>query len=140
MAELTDEEKFASVQAIQNAETLMNSSKMHANCLVNIHNQSNQFGHGKTDQSYLSTIIENFALDAAENKFLKYELLLAGQVTILNAIFCDMAVKMGNSEQVATIEAVSRIALKAQDNTRKTIMALKEMKAPKSVTFVKQQK
>ncbi|MBL0009897.1 MAG: hypothetical protein IPP22_00490 [Nitrosomonas sp.] len=58
---------------------------------------------------------------------------------MLDAIFTDMAVKMSNSDDVKTIEGLARVVLKAQDNTRKTILSLYEMKNPKPTTFIKQQ-
>ena len=138
MAELTDEEKQGFVESILNADTIMDTSKLHANTLVNVY-KDRVFGGKKVNQEYLAALVSDFALDAVEGKFAKFELLLAGQVIVLDAIFTDMAVKMGNSDDVKTIEGLARVVLKAQDNTRKTILSLYEMKNPKPTTFIKQQ-
>jgi len=138
MAKLIDEEKLRFVESVQNADTIMDNTKIHANTLVNVY-KDRTFGGKNVNQEYLAALVSNFALDAVEGKFAKFELLLAGQVAVLDAIFSDMAVKVGNSDDVNQIEALARVALKAQDNTRKTILSLHEMKNPKPATFIKQQ-
>lgn len=138
MAEITDEEKRQFIASVQNADTIMDTGKIHANTMANIY-KDRSFGGDEVNQKYLTTLVTDFALDGVEGKFAKFELLLAGQIAVLDAIFASMAVKMGNANDVNTIEGLARVALKAQDNTRKTIMSLHEMKHPKQSTFINKQ-
>jgi hypothetical protein len=134
----TDDENRAFVLSCLNADTVMDTAKLHANALANIHGDR-VFGGSHVNQEYLTALLIEFGLDAAEGKQVKHEYMLGCQIATLDAIFVNMMVKIGNSNDVATIEGLARVALKAQDNMRKTILTLHEMKSPKAVNFIKQQ-
>lgn len=67
------------------------------------------------------------------------EAMLTGQAMSLAAIFGNLAEQAGKSENLARTEILMRMALKAQAQCTQTLRVLGEIKAPKSVSFIKQQ-
>jgi len=56
--------------------------------------------------------------------------------------FCDelngFALKTYQAKYISQTEAYSRIALKSQEQARKTLLTLAEIKSPKKTAFIKQ--
>jgi len=67
------------------------------------------------------------------------ESMLMVQACTLDAVFNNMMLKIGHTEFLSQTQAYSEIAFKAQNQCRKTLIALAEMKNPKRATFIKQQ-
>ena len=63
---------------------------------------------------------------------------LASQAILLEQTACNYLVKGAKAEYVNTLETYSKIALKAQDQARKTLATLAEIKNPKRTAFIKQ--
>ncbi len=69
----------------------------------------------------------------------RIESFLLAQSQLLNMIFNRMVVLGSGSDQVDVMRNFFEIALKAQNQSRKTLSALADLKNPQSPTFVKQQ-
>jgi hypothetical protein len=70
------------------------------------------------------------------------EALLAAQAMSLNSIYNECAQLAGSkisSQHLTAAESLMRMALKAQAQCTQTLRVLGELKAPKSVSFIKQQ-
>lgn len=74
-----------------------------------------------------------------EGNMQEVEEMLVTQAHTLNVLFHRCLSQVGNSEWVPQIEAFSDIALKAQNQCRKTLAVLASIKHPNSATFIKQQ-
>ena len=68
----------------------------------------------------------------------KFEAMLAGQATALNAMFNNFAKRAIHADVMPKLDAYFRLALKAQAQCRSTVEAIAEIKYPKSATFIKQ--
>lgn len=66
------------------------------------------------------------------------EAMLVGQAQSLQTIFGSLARKATNQEHLKNYCMFMNLALKAQSQSRATILALAELKYPKQVAFVKQ--
>jgi len=69
----------------------------------------------------------------------RIESMLLDQSHILQAMFVNYLQRSAVSNDVHHFEVYSRLALKAQNQTRQTIATLGDLKNPKRTTFVKQQ-
>jgi hypothetical protein len=69
----------------------------------------------------------------------RYEEMLFLQAELLNHVFVQSISIVGSNSEVAVAKAYAAIALKAQNQSRRTIAALNDMKNPKRTTFIKQQ-
>jgi hypothetical protein len=77
--------------------------------------------------------------EAIEGDLSHAEAMLMSQAMSLGAIFGNLAEQAGRSETLARTEILMRIALKAQAQCTQTIRVLGELKAPKAISFIKQQ-
>lgn len=114
-------------------------SKLYGNPIINsalttysIHNKS-------IDLTTITNEFENQANQIIGGDIAAIEKVLASQALSLNAIYNRMAVTMSSSDTLHQFQVYSDVALKAQNQCRKTLLALAEIKNPKKATFVKQQ-
>lgn len=84
--------------------------------------------------------IQNVAKEVQDGDLSSIEVTLASQAFALDAMFTNMArVAAGQFHRVDHLEICMRLALKAQDQSRKTLQALVEIRQPKQQTvFAKQ--
>jgi len=67
------------------------------------------------------------------------EMMLITQAQTLDALFHRMTIQAMNSDMINRLQAFSDIALRAQNQSRKTLVALADLKSPRRATFIKQQ-
>ena len=67
------------------------------------------------------------------------EITLLTQAQTLNTLFHHMLGQAVNCQMVNHLQALTDIALRAQNQSRKTLATLAELKHPKRATFIKQQ-
>ena len=67
------------------------------------------------------------------------ELLLLLQSELLHAVCVDFAMKIKGTSSPEVMKLFADIAFKAQNQSRRTITALADLKSPKRTTFIKQQ-
>lgn len=63
---------------------------------------------------------------------------LANQAVLMEIMANKYLIKMSQSEYINQTEAYAKIAFKAQDQSRKTLTALAEIKNPRRTAFIKQ--
>lgn len=83
------------------------------------------------------------ALEAAIEKvhdgdLTELEGMLAAQALALQSIFADLAVKASGHNNLASKATILGLALKAQSQSRSTILAIADLKFPRTTAFVKQ--
>jgi len=74
-----------------------------------------------------------------EGDLRRVEAMLLDQSHVLQSLFVFFTQKMAHAKYMDSLEAYSRIALKAQNQCRQTSATLVELKNPKRATFIKQQ-
>lgn len=74
-----------------------------------------------------------------DDNFLEIEAMLLSQAHTLNVFFHRCLSQVGDSEWMPQIQTMSDLALRTQNNCRKTLATLAEMKNPNRSTFIKQQ-
>lgn len=74
-----------------------------------------------------------------EKSTIRVETILLSQVHALQSIFERAALQVGNPASIEALQAWGVIALKAQEQTRKTLATLMDIKNPKQTSFIKQQ-
>ena len=122
------------------AETL---SKLSADGMLPLAFAADMFARGFSGQDLDLTAMHarmmGTAKDAAAGDLETLERMLAGQAQTLNIMFTELArraaLNMGTHLDVT--ETYLRLALKAQAQSRATVEALAEIKAPRAVSFVK---
>lgn len=67
------------------------------------------------------------------------EAILSTQVFSLNLLFNKMAAKIELAEEFGDAQIFVDLAMKIQNNCRKTVLTLSEIRNPKKTTFIKQQ-
>ena len=67
------------------------------------------------------------------------EAMLLGQAHVLQSVFMVYMSKMANADHIEQVNSLSRIALRAQNQSRQTLATLVELKNPKRAMFIKQQ-
>jgi len=75
---------------------------------------------------------------AADNDLRDGERMLMGQVYTLHTMFNNLAKRANGCSRLSQFEAYAKMALKAQSQSRSTLLALSEIKNPRGATFVKQ--
>lgn len=126
----TEEEKKQ--QAINKSKSHIISEANAALTINSIHKES----------LHISTLITELSesfIRVKNDNFLEVEAMLLSQAHTLNVFFhhaLSQASQMSMSNQIQTF---SDLAMKAQNNCRKTLLALAEIRNPKRATFIKQQ-
>lgn len=91
---------------------------------------------------HISTLVtelsESFVRVKNDN-FLEVEAMLLSQAHTLNVFFHHALSQASQMSALNQIQTFSDLAMKAQNNCRKTLLALAEIKNPKRATFIKQQ-
>jgi len=97
--------------------------------------------HGDTlDIVTMGLEIAECARKVSAGNLQEVELMLMTQAKTLDYLFYETISKLGNLENINQMQVFSDIALKAQNQSRKALTALTEIKHPKrSATFIKQQ-
>ncbi len=67
------------------------------------------------------------------------EMILIAQAKTLDALFHRLLTEMIDSEYTPNLQALGDIALRAQNQSRRTLATLADLKSPKRATFIKQQ-
>jgi len=115
------------------------NSKVYLTCEANAALTINSLHDGWMDVSTLmDQLNESFRKVKADN-LLEVEAILLSQAQTLNMFFHRCLSQVGSSEWRPHIQTMSDLALRAQNNCRKTLATLAEIKSPKRATFSKQQ-
>ena len=67
------------------------------------------------------------------------EQMLMMQAKTLDYVFYDSLTRLVDHDQINQIECIANVALRAQNQSRKTLAVLAELKNPRRTTFIKQQ-
>ncbi|CAN7312273.1 hypothetical protein LJR029_005474 [Caballeronia sp. LjRoot29] len=86
-----------------------------------------------------AALTERFLEVTRDGNMAKTEAMLLAQAHTCEAIFHEFARRALRSNAMPNLEAYMRMALKAQQQSASTLRVLGELKAPRAVSFVKQQ-
>jgi len=87
----------------------------------------------------LAKVVQKSQKMIAKGNFSEVEAHLIAQSTALERIFRIFTERMINEKYFVAQGTYGQIALKAQNQARKTLLAIAELKNPKKLTFIKQQ-
>ena len=91
------------------------------------------------DIDRLKEQIINRVNDSTTGKSSKNEIMLSAQAVILDLLFNKMVSLSINSRSLKSMQACMDIALRAQNQSRKTLIAINSLNHPQQPMFVKQQ-
>jgi hypothetical protein len=112
------------------------------NCLCPISNPAatiNSIYGGSLDLRTISKELITIANRTCNGNLGEAELILIGQAKTLDALFHRSLTEMIDASFVPNMQALADIALRAQNQSRRTLATLAELKSPKRATFIKQQ-
>ncbi len=98
--------------------------------------------HGRRHVLDLETLIEELierTKEVADGNISEIELMLLMQAKTLDYVFYDTIDRLNDFDMINQVEAFSNIALRVQNQCRKTLLALIELKHPRRTIFIKQQ-
>lgn len=96
--------------------------------------------HGKTlDPVTIMHELANSTQRVNQNDFSEIEQMLIAQAKALDYFFYETLNKLVGLGMVNHLQAYAEIALKAQNQSRRTLATLAEIKHPRRATFIKQQ-
>lgn len=90
------------------------------------------------DVTVLIAELRERAAAVAEGDLRGPEAMLVGQVSALQAMFVDLAMRAKREDHLDDIEKLTNLALKAASGVRQAISALGDLKAPKTAIFARQ--
>jgi hypothetical protein len=96
---------------------------------------------GPADVAMMCNEFQSSVMEVLDGDMTKPESLLIAQAMSLNSIYneCASLAGMNIATRLPLAEVLMRMALKAQAQCSQTLRVLGELKAPKSVAFIKQQ-
>jgi hypothetical protein len=97
---------------------------------------------GDPSGSDLNVLVEQLSSKIAkinQGELAVVDSILAAQAHTLDVIFNNMIIRTACSKLISGAQVYSEIAFKAQNQCRKTLITLSELKNPKTATFVNQQ-
>ena len=123
-------------QAKQRAIT---KSRNYMSCKINAAITINSLHRDTMDIDTLTNeLLDSFNRIKKDN-LLEIQAMLLSQAHTLNVFFNRCLSQVGDMTMVNQIQTFSDLALRAQNNCRKTLATLAELKNPKRATFIKQQ-
>jgi len=134
----TDKKPSSSGEKDLNRNTSLTSLRTStlSNAAISI---SNLFSRDNLD---LTTLVkqlgkqQNSTLEGGTNLF---DCMLINQAQTLQALFHYAAERISHTNNLDCMQAFSDLALKANNNCRKTLLALQQIQKPSKTTFIKQQ-
>lgn len=91
-----------------------------------------------TDANALFEALQAHAQAINAGDLTHVEAMLINQAISTQAMFTDLATRARNQTDLACMQALMKLALRAQGNSRATLQTLAEMKNPRQATFVSQ--
>ena len=91
------------------------------------------------DTPALALALQAQAGAASGGDLTRLEAMLAAQATALDSLFAALATRALRPEPLPQFEALMRLALKAQNQSRATMATLADLRNPQRTTFVRQQ-
>jgi hypothetical protein len=98
--------------------------------------------HGRGHVLDMETIVEELierTKEVTDGNIKEIELMLLMQAKTLDYVFYDTLERLNAVDMLNQFEAFANIAFRAQNQSRKTLLALAELKHPRRTTFIKQQ-
>jgi hypothetical protein len=119
---------------IFNAKFYTNSTLMAADTINQLH------GHGRNlDLSTLVDELRDSGKRITDGNMKEVERILIMQAKTLDYVFHDALSKLSDLNMINQIEVLANIALRAQAQSRKTLIALADIKHPKRTAFINNQ-
>ncbi|NDH09830.1 MAG: hypothetical protein EBY16_09540 [Gammaproteobacteria bacterium] len=123
------------------AKQAENRSKIQVNCFAKaalaidkLHGQGNLLDAPTVMQGYIDG-----AKKVTDGNTKEIEQMLYTHAKALDYVFYDALGQLANCGMINQIETYANIAFRAQNQSRKTLLALMELKNPSRATFIKQQ-
>lgn len=95
--------------------------------------------HQFLDISTIASEMSDSFSKVKKGNLVEVEAMLLSQAQTLNIFFHQCLSRVADTKFLNQIQVMSDLALRAQNNCRKTLATLAEMKSPKRATFIKQQ-
>lgn len=99
----------------------------------------NSINNGKLEIASVAKALIQNANKIAAGDISEIEIMLMTQAQTLNALFHDTLVRSADVNMINQLQILSDIALRAQNQSRKTLAVLAELKNPKRAVFIKNQ-
>lgn len=132
-AKVVDEkESLLKEQAVTNADIA-------TDCLLNAALTIKNLNNSKTDAPTVLKRLFKSANQLNNGNIKEIEQMLMTQAKTLDYLFYDSLNKLIGCNLINQIESFTNIALRAQNQSKKTLMALASLKNPQNTTFIKQQ-
>lgn len=117
----------------------VSKSKHYMSCKINAAATINALHHETMDiDTLISELLVSFNR-VKKGNLLEVEAILLSQAQTLNVFFHKCLSQVSDLDMVNHFQVFSDLAMKAQNNCRKTLLTLAEIKNPKQPTFIKQQ-
>lgn len=97
-------------------------------------------GHRQVlDMETLVTELVDSAKNVTDGNIKEIEVMLLMQAKALDYVFYDTLDRLNDFDMLNQVEAFANMALRVQNQCRKTLLALAELKHPRRTVFIKQQ-
>ena len=123
------------------AKQAENRSKIQVNCFAKAALAIDKL-HGHGNLLDAPTVMQGYidgAKKVTDGNTKEIEQMLYTHAKALDYVFYDALSQLADCRMINQIETYSNIAFRAQNQSRKTLLALMELKTPRRATFIKQQ-
>ncbi len=118
---------------------VVNTSWARINPIANAALTINQLHHQVLDFSTVANEMCDSFSKVKKGNLVEVEAMLLSQAQILNVFFNQCLSRVADTKFLNQIQVMSDLALRAQNNCRKTLATLADIKNPKRAMFIKQQ-
>jgi hypothetical protein len=123
-----------------NRKLKRNDAKIITNCFAGAALAINSLnGNDIKDSPAVMQELVNSYKNIQKGNISEIEQMLISQAKALDYVFCDALNKLVDLDMVNHIELFTNIAFRSQNQCRKTLAVLAELKNPRRATFIKQQ-
>lgn len=132
------DKKLETEKALEQAEK---RSKIQINCFAKAAFAIDRL-HGRGSLLDVPTVMQGYidgAKKITDGNTKEIEQMLYTHAKILDYVFYDALSQLADCSMINQIETYANIAFRAQNQSRKTLLALAELKNPRRATFIKQQ-
>jgi hypothetical protein len=136
-----DKEKNESLIATDDKikSKLINRTKNYTDAVMSSAFTINAIHDDRLDLGTIATELVASARRLIEGNTKEIEMTLLSQAQTLNVLFHHMLTQITSMDMVNQIQIFADIALRAQNQSRKTLAILADLKNPRRATFIKQQ-
>lgn len=139
MCKIQDDIAKTSEIDIARKQKAVERSKNYTNCVIASAVTIDTIYNDTLDIPTVAKELTDSAIGVIDGNTREIEMMLMTQAQTLNALFHRILAQIANIQMVNQFNAFADISLRAQNQSRKTLAVLAELKNPRRATFIKQQ-